>query len=155
MIRKAEPGDVVAMIALAEARRHQYQQYQPVFWRKAPDSAEKQSPFLTQQLSSERVIARVFEREGRIDGFVIGQLVPAPPVYAPGGPVLSVDDYCIASGTDWEATGRPLLEAVEAAARERGAVLTVVVCGHLDEPKRSMLRGQGFTIASEWYVRSL
>ena len=40
-------------------------------------------------------------------------------------------------------------------ARQRGAAQTVVVCGHLDQPKRAMLAQVGFSIASEWYVQSL
>jgi hypothetical protein len=30
-----------------------------------------------------------------------------------------------------------------------------VVCGHRDAPKREMLAGIGFTIASEWYVTEI
>ena len=49
--------------------------------------------------------------------------------------------------------GRELLAAARQAAEERGAVQTVVVCGHRDEAKRRMLAGEGFSLASEWYVR--
>ena len=45
-----------------------------------------------------------------------------------------------------------LLNAARAAARERGAALSIVVCGHLDQPKREMLAASGFSLASEWYV---
>ncbi len=32
---------------------------------------------------------------------------------------------------------------------------SVVVCGHLDQPKRTMLDQMGYSIASEWYVHNL
>ena len=48
-----------------------------------------------------------------------------------------------------------LLEAVEANARERGAVLSVVICPHLAAEKRSFLAERGFEVTSEWHVRNL
>lgn len=152
-IRKARLADVPMMVALSEQRRLQYQSYQPLFWRKAADSREKQSPFLAQQLSRENVIALVHQRAEIIDGFVLATLVPSPPVYD-AGLTCVIDDYCVLDD-DWDETGKPLLDVVTELVKERGAVQTVVVCGHLDEAKRAMLLTAGHTIASEWWVKPI
>jgi len=155
VIRTATQTDIAAILDLAEARRIQYQEYQPVFWRKAPDSREKQQPFLSAFIQRDNVFALVHETDGRVDGFLIGAIVPTPPVYAAGGPTCSVDDYCVADPGAWESTGAALLEAASDAARDRGAVQMVVVCANRDLPKRTMLNGQAYTIASEWWTRPL
>ncbi|PSR30833.1 MAG: hypothetical protein C7B46_17520 [Sulfobacillus benefaciens] len=36
-----------------------------------------------------------------------------------------------------------------------GAAQVLVVCGHQDTAKRTMLRDYGLEIASEWYVKGL
>ena len=61
----------------------------------------------------------------------------------------------MALGSLWESVGQELLKEVLQLARERGAAQSVVVCGHLDQPKRAMLAQLGYSIASEWYVRDL
>lgn len=152
-IRKAQATDVSAMVELSEQKRLQYQDYQPLFWRKAADSREKQTPFMTAMIIRENVIARVHERAGMIDGFVIASLVPSPPVYA-AGLTCVIDDYCV-KGHDWEQTGKALLDSALAIARERGAAQCVVVCGHMDPPKRALLAAEGLSIASEWWVKPL
>lgn len=154
-LRKAESRDIVEIVELAEQRRRLYQEFQPRFWRKADDSRERHSVFLGSLLLREDVILLVHEREDKIDGFVIADFVPAPPVYDPGGPTCRVDDFCVASGDLWESIGRELLSEVLDLARARGAAQSVVVCGHLDQLKREMLALMGYSIASEWYVRDL
>jgi hypothetical protein len=153
MIRKARLADVPALVALSEQKRLQYQSYQPLFWRKAIDSREKQTLFLEQQLTRDNVIALVHEHHQHIQGFVIATLVPSPPVYA-AGLTCVIDDYCVL-GHDWAEAGKALLDAATQAAKERGAVQTVVVCGHQDESKRGMLLALGHTIASEWWVKPI
>lgn len=155
MIRKATQQDVPTMVELAEQRRIQYQQYQPTFWRKAADSREKHTPFLSKLVQDERVVALVSERNGVVDGFLIATLVPAPPVYDTGGMTCSIDDFWVADGLDWKQSGKALLDEAMREMKARGAVQTVVVCAHLDESKRVMLAEEGFTIASEWYVRDI
>jgi len=56
---------------------------------------------------------------------------------------------------DTRTLGQGLLDAVGAEARERGAVLSIVVCSPKDAPKRDMLREMGYSVASEWYVRDI
>lgn len=97
----------------------------------------------------------VYERDSHIVGFIIARLVPAPPVYNPGGLTCLIDDFCCASADEWSTVGVPLLEHIYAEARQRGAAQAVIVCGHLDQPKRQMLFSSGATIASEWFVHDL
>jgi GNAT superfamily N-acetyltransferase len=153
MIRKAHRDDAPAIVDLSERKRLEYQVYQPRFWRKATDSREKQLPFIERLIESDRVIALVHEEQGRVDGFVIASLMEAPPVYDPGGQTCMIDDFAVGDPSGWPDVGQELLAAARQAAEERGAVQTVVVCGHRDEPKRQMLAGEGFSLASEWYVR--
>ena len=154
VFRKAESSDVERMVELSEQKRLQYQAYQPVFWRKAADSAEKQRAFLGRLLERDNVIGMVYERDGVVEGFIIGSLVPAPPVYDPGGSTCSVDDFVVAEEA-WGGIGGALLEAVAAEARARGAAQMVVVSAHLDARKREMLVNSTYAIASEWWVRPL
>lgn len=151
-IRPATPGDVSAMIELAERKRLQYELFQPVFWRKAADSRQKQIPYFEHLLGKETCVALVHEQNGQIDGFIIGTILPAPPVYDPGGLTCLVDDFALADEKAWESLGAALLAAVRQKVATRGVVQTVVVCAHLDEPKQSMLRDVGLSVASEWYV---
>lgn len=153
-IRGAEGRDVPAMVELSEQKRLEYQGYEPRFWRKAADSREKQTPYFERLLTGERAIALVHERDGTIDGFIIGTLMEAPPVYDPGGLTCLVDDFVV-DPAEWTTVGVALLAEVERVARERGAVQTVVVCGHRDAAKRSMLGGARFSLASEWYTRGI
>lgn len=154
-IRKAQQNDVARLVDLSEQKRTQYEHYQPTFWHKAEDSREKQRLFFEHLLSRENVILLVHEREDIIDGFIIATFVTAPPVYNPGGFVCSIDDFCVVSSSEWQGIGRSLLDEMMHEAKERGATLAVVVCGHLDKPKREMLRALGFSIATEWYVRDM
>lgn len=154
-IRKAREADVPGMVELAERRRVEYERAQPLFWRKAADSAEKQTPYLTKQIAKDEVIALVHEREGVLDGFAIGALIPAPPVYDPGGLTCIVDDFTVSDPGLWATVGRAILQAVAEEGKRRGAVQVVAVCGRHDEPKRAMLAATGYSIASEWWVGAI
>lgn len=154
MIRIADQTDLAAIVELAETRRRQYESYQPTFWGKAPDSREKQLPFLAAQLKRENVITLVHEANGGVDGFLIATLVQSPPVYT-AGLTCSVDDYCVAAPDLWPIVGAALLEAAAEAAKARGAAQMVVVTANRDVAKRTMLADQRYTIASEWWTRPL
>ena len=143
------------MIALSGEKRRRYARFQPTFWREAPDSDAKQAPFFESLIAGDTAIVRVHERDGAVNGFVIATLMPAPPVYDPGGLTCAIDDFCVAREDEWPSIGRALLDAVFREATARGAVQSVVVCGHLDQPKREALAALGFSLASEWYVRGI
>jgi GNAT superfamily N-acetyltransferase len=154
-IRAATPDDVPAMLALAEEQRARYAPYQPKFWRPAANAAEEQRPFFEQLVADPGVLTVVHERDGAVDGYLIAMLVPPPPVYEPGGPTCTIEEFWVADGADWEGAGRAMLEATIGAAQAAGAVQAMVVCAHLDEAKRAMLAGDRFAVASETWVRDI
>lgn len=154
-IRTAKDCDLEEILNLANAKRLEYEIYQPVFWRVAPDSIAQQRDFIASQIADEKVITLVATAESKVIGFVIGHLVPAPPVYNPGGSTCLIDDFVVNESDSWETVGADLLHQVGNAALSRGAALVVVVCGHLDEPKRKALEESSLIIASEWWVAPL
>jgi GNAT superfamily N-acetyltransferase len=151
-IRVAAQTDVPAITVLADTRRERYAQYQPLFWRPAAAAPEKHRAYLGRLVASEKVITLVSEEDGRLTGFLIASLKPAPPVYDPGGLSCDIDDFVVTPAANWPTTGVELLRAALAEAGRRGAVQAVVVTAHLDEPKRQALRACGLEIASEWWV---
>lgn len=154
-IRPAGPGDLEALLRLAEARRIQYQTYQPIFWRPASNATEVQRPHLSRLIEDEDIIAIVAESDRQVVGFAIATLVPAPPVYDPGGLTCLIDDFTMATSEDWASVGEELLHHVGNAAHQRGATQIVIVTAHLDQSKRRALAAAGLSVASEWWVGSL
>lgn len=152
-IRPAVSTDVPAMVALAERKRIEQAREQPIFWRKAADSAEKHTSYLRNLLQRDEVFSFVHEADGAIDGFVIGVRLDAPPVSDPGGPTCLIDDFTVAGAALWQSVGRALLNAAREQARGRGMVCMQVICGHYDAPKRAMLAAAGFPVVSEWWVQ--
>ena len=154
-IRRAIKTDIPHMVAIAEAKRVEYEGYSPVFWRKAPDSSPKQEQYLQSLLTSPDVMTFVAQAGDSLTGFDIGALATPPPVYRPGGPVCIVDDFAVATPEEWRTVGGALLAAVTREAQARGAVLLVVVCAQRDHAKRALLQEAGCAVASEWHVRPL
>ena len=140
------------MLALADERRREYEVFQPVFWRPAPEAAARQRSYFTSLIVDPSVITLVAISDEKLAGFVIGHLVPEPAVYAPGGLTCSVDDFTVDHPASWATIGVELLHAVEDEARQRGATQLVVVCAHLDAAKRVVLDSCRLAIASEWWV---
>jgi N-acetylglutamate synthase-like GNAT family acetyltransferase len=154
-IRQASPDDVNQITLLASQKRRQYEKYQPLFHKESPAAVGLHGAFLRDSLSKENTVVWVSETVGRLDGFIIGILVNAPPVYTPGGKICLVDDFMVESPSLWATIGRELLARVMASAKERGAVLANVVCGPLDLAKRDFLSEGGFSVASEWHIRKI
>ena len=100
-IRRVTEADIPRMVAIAEAKRVEYEGYSPVLWRKASDSAPKQELFFQRLLTGTDVIALVAETEATLLGFVMGVITTAPPVYNPGGLVCIVDDFAVGNPTEW------------------------------------------------------
>lgn len=65
-----------------------------------------------------------------------------------------IDDFAV-THNDWDETAGALLSEAQSLAKAAGAAHVVIVCGHLDEAKRNFLRSEGFSIASEWFVKNL
>ncbi|HUX65777.1 MAG TPA: hypothetical protein VMV42_01390 [archaeon] len=84
-IRPAEDFDLNEILDLANSKRLEYETYQPIFWRVAPNAITQQRDYLANQIADEEVITLVATSGNELIGFVIGRLVSAPPVYNPGG----------------------------------------------------------------------
>jgi hypothetical protein len=105
-IRDVTAADVPAMAALADAKRTEYAIYSPVSWRKSENGLEVQTRFFTNRmLPSDTIISLVADTDGTIEGFVIGMIHEAPPVYDPGGPVCWIDDFTVSCPELWETMG--------------------------------------------------
>lgn len=87
-IRVATQDDVDVIADLVQEKRLQYETYQAIFWRVAPSARDNHLGFLAKVLAnSEHTIALVWqEPKGTVDGFIIANIIAAPPVYEPGGP---------------------------------------------------------------------
>lgn len=151
-IRPAEDFDLNEILDLTNSTRLEYEAYQPLFWRVASDAIAQQRDYLASQIADEDVISLVATLESKLVGFIIGRLVSAPPVYNPGGLTCSIDDFVVGESSLWETVGADLLNQVRSVVVLKGASQVVVVCGHLDEPKRKALEKSSLTIASEWWV---
>lgn len=151
-VTPATLDDVQEIAALAQQRRLAYQEAQPQFWKVAPDAVEQHTPYLSQLLAREETVAFVARDRDQFLGYVLGTLVPAPPVYAPGGPSGFIDDFAVADPDTWDTIGAALLTAARDELALRGAAQIVVVCGHHDTPKMNALLTAGLTRASEWLV---
>jgi hypothetical protein len=152
-VRPAVATDVDAMTEMASARRKQYAEYQPVFWRPAANAEQLHRPYLAKLIENQDVITLVSEDSGQFTGFLIATIVGAPGVYDPGGRTCQIDDFVVTPDR-WATAGPLLLKSAIEQAAERGAVQAVVVTGHLDQPKRDALLSCGLSMASEWWVTS-
>lgn len=158
-IRAATTDDLDAVVELAAAARAGYAVHQPVFWRPAPGARGAHRSYLTGQIVDASVISLVAtELEGGdhgrevVVGFAVGVLHPAPPVYDPGGPTCTVDDFTVDDPARWATTGAELLRELRSRAAALGAVQVVVVVGAHDHPKQAALAAAGLTAASQWWT---
>lgn len=154
-VRIATKNDIAEMVVLSEQKRTEYAHYQPLFWRKAEDSAEKQEAYFYHLLEQDHIILLVSEADTGIDGFIIASIMPAPPVYDIGGLNCMIDDFCVTDEETWFTIGRELLGQARQTAKELGAVQLVVVTGHHHEAKRAFLSEMGLSLASEWYTAGI
>lgn len=154
-VRIGRADDAPRMAELAESKREQYKTHAPVFHRPKPNVREMHAAFLASQVeNTENHVALVHEaHDGYIDGFLIATMVPAPPVYDPGGLTCLVDDFTVDTPDLWASVGRELLDEAIRLSEPRGAVQTVVVCGPKDNRKRAMLLDSGHIVASEWFTK--
>jgi GNAT superfamily N-acetyltransferase len=150
--RRAAHDDVDAVAALAARRRREYELRQPQFWRQAEDALARHTSYLHGLVDDPDHLLLVVGAVAAVQGFAIGRLVPAPPVYDPGGLTCLVDDFAVEDAAAWEPAGLALLRDVSDAARRRGAVQVVVVSGRHDEPKRRLLEAGGLVPATEWWL---
>ena len=85
-IRDAELSDVDSMVRLSDVFRAALATWSPTFWRKADGSFESQVAFFRILLPLDDTLALVADGDSGLQGFIVGRLQHAPPVYAPGAP---------------------------------------------------------------------
>jgi GNAT superfamily N-acetyltransferase len=153
-VRPARAEDVPPMVEMIERRRLRYQVYQPVFWKKAANSAESSLTWFAHMIEN-GVPAFTALESGKVVGFVFANETPSPPVVDPGGKTITLDDYCVADESRWPDVGRALLEAVKAEGRKRDWRQIVVVSAQADIPKSRFLAANGLSIASTWWTTPL
>lgn len=151
-IRTANLADVPKMVALSSAKRRAYAGALPLFWRPAADADARQTAWFSQLLPRDTTVALVAAGPTEVDGFLIGLIQPAPPVYDPGGLTCSVDDFCVREPSLWSTTGAALLVEARLRAKTKGATLVIVVCGVHDQAKRALLERPGLQPASIWFT---
>ena len=154
-VRMASAGDVQAMAALVATKRQMLESFEPVMWHPSEIAAQITPQFFTHQVVQPNVIARVAEDGGRFLGFAIGVLQDPPPVYAPGGKTLLIDDFAVVEGVDGDAAASALLDAVISEARARGAVQMIVVAAAKDARASRWLEEKKLHVASQWWTRTL
>jgi GNAT superfamily N-acetyltransferase len=140
------------MVRLSAAKRAAYAEVRSPFWRPARGADAAQAAWFERLVARDEVLALVVDGEGGLDGFLLGVLASAPPVYDPGGLVCAVDDFCVRDPSLWPSVGAALLDALRDRARTRGAALVHVVCGAHDAPKRALLAAPDFAPTSTWFV---
>jgi GNAT superfamily N-acetyltransferase len=150
-VRDCRGDDLAAMAAMAEARRIAYEAYEPLFWKKAGNSADMGRAFFEYLLGQGDTISLLAESDGRAEGFLIATPARVPPVYEPG-PTAMIDDFCVARPELWPSIGSLLLKAARARLRERGFSQIVVVCGYKDAAKTAFLEAQDLSLTSTWWT---
>ncbi len=153
-VRLAQSEDIASMVNLSYEKRRAYEKVQPQFWRYKKGAEASQANWFQQLLNQKDYILLVAELEGKIAGFVIGQLITAPEVYDPGLTMM-IDDFCVATPGDWSSIGAALLSQLKSLGKGEGVAQLVMVSGAHDEPKRQFLKQAGLSVASEWYVGAL
>jgi GNAT superfamily N-acetyltransferase len=151
----ASAGDAQAMAALVAAKRLMLESFEPVMWRPSEIAGRITPQFFTHQVAQPQVIARVAEDGGRFLGFAMGVLQDPPPVFAPGGKTLLIDDFAVAEGAEGDAAASALLDAVIGEARARGAVQMIVVAATKDARASRWLEEKKLHVASQWWTRTL
>jgi hypothetical protein len=154
-LRSASEADIPAMVAILEAKRVEYQGYEPVFWNKAANSAEIQTGYFTYLLAQEDTCMFVAERQQEVLGFLVTRLTPAPPIVDPGGPTVTIDDFHVARPDLWDTVGALLLDRAMAHGREQGWHQIIVVCPHKERAKSEFLSGKRLSLTTEWWTKTL
>lgn len=147
-VRRGAGDDLPAMVEMIEARRREYEAYEPVFWRKAADSAATTLPYFTSLLAQGTATVLVTSDADQPLSFLIAAEVPTPLVSDPGGSTVLIDDFCAVEPSLWPTVGRRLIDQTRQVGREASWRQVVVVCGHADLFRPSRLRSTDLSLAS-------
>lgn len=154
IIRECGARDIHSMVALSHQKRLLYEKAQPLFWRYAKGAEDVQSQWFEELLKKDDYILLLAELNEEVVGFIIGQIIKAPEVYAPPGLTLVVDDFCV-STSFWDDIGTQLLNKIKLLAKIKGARQIVVVSGAHDQCKGKFLKNQGLCVVTEWHMGNI
>ncbi len=143
------------MVHLSYQKRRDYEKAHPQFWKHAIGAEDIQSKWFAELLDRNDHIILVAKSNIEIIGFIIGNLVKAPEVYAPGGLTIMIDDFCVKSEEDWQVVGSELMNAIKNIAKEKNASQFLVVSGAHDKSKCDFLENFGLNNTSKWYVGNI
>lgn len=146
-----------AMVAIASSKRDEDEKAQPFFWRRAETADQSLRVWLEKCLGNPKkwVFVATQYQTGDITGFIIGKLEDSPAGYAPGGKIITIDDFCVATSASWEDTGGLLLDKLVHAGRGKGGSQVLVVAGEHEEAKWQFLQSKGLSLASRGYVKKI
>ncbi|MFC5343844.1 GNAT family N-acetyltransferase [Brevundimonas staleyi] len=139
-------------MALVDRTRAKYESYQPIFWRRGPDHLARTRCYFRFQILNPRTKTLVCERGTSLVGCLVALPTPAPPIFNPGGPTVTIDDFCVSRDEEWAHAGRALIEKLRQIAERKGWHQLVAVNAAADLPKARFLEGIGLSIASTWSV---
>lgn len=151
IIRTGTKSDLPACVAILEAARAKYQDYEPQFWKRAPNAAKMSEMFLTHLTAQDTTLFLVSEADRRVTGFLTAKPQPVPPVFAPGETAF-VDDFYVVDDAAWPTTGAALLREARTQLKTRGFEQVVVVTAYRDDGKMAMLKQGELSLASAWWV---
>lgn len=112
MTRTPTQSDLPAILELTRENRTLLATLEPDFWRKSANADELHKAFVTSQITNEKLIKRVLERDGQVIGYAVSSRHPSGFYF--------IDDICLSSSADWATDGVHLLASIE----ERPAIMT-------------------------------
>jgi GrpB-like predicted nucleotidyltransferase (UPF0157 family) len=151
-LRPSTPDDAELAADWAEAKRHQYQSYAPVFWKPAVDAHIRHRPFLEACLRSPDFTSFSAANDHEALGLVLASHQVSAPLLPPG---WLIDDFYVARPELWHSVGVRLLEAEADAARGSGCRHLMVVSGYRDAAKKEFLRHCGLQSEVVWWVKPI
>lgn len=142
-LRPLRRKDLPEVATMAQTRRLQYAQYQPLFWRVHPNAVENHTAFLQTQLARADACALAYvDAEDKLAGYIFVDQ-------------RGVDDFGVHESALWKTVGESLLHGAATWMEAHGASEVTVVCGHKDTPKRTMLQAGGLHCHDCWWTLPL
>lgn len=146
-IRRATDTDISGIVALNVQSQARLEVMNPVFWKAHPDAPARFEAWMHKSLTLEDRAMFVAMEAGAVVGYLIAQVVPAPPIYASQVAGLVDDFFVLDERADLRAA---LLEAGEAFLRSREVVGCAVMCAVKWEAKREFLERKLYAPNTLW-----
>jgi len=130
-----------------------YSLVQPLFWKPASNANEVQYEYFTGLIKEKSTLGYVFKRGKSIEGFIIGEIYPANPLYKKVH-LCKVDDYTVRD-EQWETVGKQLLMALQYDALAKGADYLYIVSGYHHIAKMKLLSELGLKKVSDTWTGAI